>query len=556
MSDLYNATPSQFGGFTSPVPGGSTNKGYYQQPMNLPFYQGRSILATIPEYQRNPLMLERDLLFKVSEGRANFMKILLESVEMGGGYEVNDVRYRMPIEAEPVPRIYLDAQTAAAGAVDSNGHATFKIRGNTTPISTAMPGGNPKQVGDIARLEVGQFLMCMFSYVEPRRTDVTKTDAGADSTAVVNYQPNPTQHSPVPEIWKIVGIDYAKSKITVQRNWAGEQRTSFTYSTTTIPSVQILGATDTTAAVWGAGAGRKVPAKQAFVIPMPKSMKEDEIDAKVKNYSNTWQHGIMQRHLLAWGSQYMSEVISQNLGIESPLVRSKRQAIKDFYDHWEWWALFGEKSEVYDTETGYWSGTTDGLLANIPKSHYLALKGIDYSAGFTAGSSSNLGSFHPLIFNKIMEGKGYIGSQKKVLVCGDAFHTAFTTMINFMTQNVPDIKSEWKVEGKVFRTSGGLEIEVVPSDKMSLNGMNQAAVLYDKDTFRTVKLKGYPGADIYEINNENPLKRNGFIHGVKSFIDRNPDANWVFTVVEKTKNDGSSNASLYASMDVLGQPLE
>ena len=546
MSSLYTAAPTSYGGYTSPVPGGSSSKGWYQQPMNLPFYEGRSILATIPEYQRNPFLFEKDLMFKITEGRANLMKIIMEQAEMGGGVEVNDVRYRLPIEIEPNQRIYLDVQSAIS--TNAKGIATFKIHSNRTKISTAMPGGNPKQVGDIARLEKDQFIMLMFSWVEPRRT------AAVSGTKLTYYSPQAMQKSPVPEICKITSVDYANSRITVERYWAGEQRTTTpTYGNIANFAVHA----DGTANVWMSQAGGNTVTferKYAFFIPMAKTMKEDEIDAKIRNFSGTWTHGLLQRHLMAWGSQRFAEIISANMGVESPLAKSKRYAIKDFYDHWEMMALFGEMSEAFDAETGYWSGTTDGLLAKVPKSHYWAIKGPDYASGLTAGSYANLGSFQPVIFNKIIEDKGYIGSGTKTLVCGAAFHTAFSTMINFMTQSIPDIKSEWNVEGKRFRSSNGLTIDVVVSDKMSLNGLSHTGIMYDKQYFKPIKLRNYPSADIYEIQNENPLKNNGFIHGVKGFIDLNPDAHWVFTIIEPTYVDatGAAAASYYASLSVLG----
>jgi len=143
----------------------------------------------------------------------------------------------------------------------------------------------------------------------------------------------------------------------------------------------------------------------------------------------------------------------------------------------------------------------------------------------------------------MLENYGYIGSEEKILLCGSGFHTAFSTMINNMTQNVPDIKSEWKVEGKRFTTSNGLKIDVIPSDLFSLNGFKQTAILMDKKYFRLVKLNNY-STDMFDLQNENPLIKNGFIHGMQGFIDLNPDAHWVFTVIEKSAYaDGNSYAS-------------
>ena len=68
--------------------------------------------------------------------------------------------------------------------------------------------------------------------------------------------------------------------------------------------------------------------KYAFFIPMAKSMKEDEIDAKIRNFSGTWTHGILQRHLMAWGSQRFAEVISANMGLQSPLTNLNSKLLK------------------------------------------------------------------------------------------------------------------------------------------------------------------------------------------------------------------------------------
>jgi len=529
MSDLYNTTPGSYGGFTSPVPGGSSSAGFYQQSMNLPYHQGRSILATIPEYQRNPLLLEKDIMFKVSEGRQNFMKIIMEASELSGGKIVNDVRYRLPIEIDPLQRLYI-----AAGAYTGTSSLTnLKIKSNTTKISTAMPGGNPKQVGDIARLEKDQFVMLMFSWVDPRR--------GNKPVVATNATPS----APVPEICKVLAVDYTNGTVKLSRNWAGEQRTT----TPTAPDSFTVTTTATTTA-------NQIQDKYAFLIPMAKSMKEDEIDAKIRNYSGSWTHGVLQRHLLAWGTQKFAEVIASNLGIQSPLAKSKTQALKDYYDHWEWMALFGEKSEEFDSETGYWSGTTDGILANIPLSHHITIKDIDWSTATFDGTTSKMGSFHPIVFNKLLQGKAYHGSGQKALVCGADFYTSFTTMLNSMTQAIPSIISDWKVEGKSFSTGDGLTIQVIPSDKMSLNGLSRSAVLYDKSAFLSIGLKGYPGADIVDqISNENPLKTNGFIHGVKGFIDLNPDAHWMFTLLSRYDAGGVDNTTAYDALDPYGEYL-
>ncbi len=546
MADLYKANPSQFGGFDSPFPGGSSSKGYYDRPLNIPFTIGRSILATIPEYQRNPLLLEKDLTMTlVREGRANLMRILLEQVERGQGFTVNDVRFRIPIEVVPHERIYL--KTGQTVSTSTKGLSKIKIDSNQTKIATAFEEGNIKQVGDISRLEVNQYVVLMFSWTEPKRT------SAVSGSSLVYYNPGAYTTAPVPEICKIVDIDYENSTITVLRHWAGDQRSSVTYSSTTVPNFTVVA--NGTSAVWGTS-GVQVPQKFAFLIPMAKSVQEDELEGKVRNYSGTWTYGVMQRSSFGFGSQKLAEVISQNLGLPSRFAQSREMAIEMFYKTWEYTAIFGQASEYFDPESGYWQGTTDGLLAKIPKSHFIAIKGIDWSSAFTAGNFQNFGTFNVYLFNKFLEGKAYFGSPVKNIICGSDFYTAFQTMINFMTQNVPDIKSEWRVEGKTFRSTGGLTVNVMPSDALDLNGMRNIAIMYDPQYFKPVNLKNYPGADIIEVNHENPLKRSGYIHGMKGFIDLNPDAHWVFTVIDKKLADGTDNTTVYNSIDPLGTPLE
>ena len=533
MADLYKGLPANYGGFDpSGLIGGSGSAGYYQKPMNLPFYSGRSIVATIEEYAHNPLLLEKDLMIKLKEGRFSMMRTLMEYAERNGTINVRDLRFRLPVEIVPNQRFYLNTGVYKGTA----NVTTFSVSGNQVPIKTAHPQGNIKQKGDIARLEVGQFIMLMFSYVAPGRTIAPR------------YNKIPPIKAPIPELCKITAIDYDNSRITVQRNWAGEQRTS----TPADPGDLTIHATAFTASTTAGSVGT-IPSANAFFLPLAKSMQEDEIDAKISNYSGTWTYGMVQRHLKAWGEQRLAEVISGNLGLPSKGAASKQLAIEDYYRQWEWTSYFSEKSEEWDPSTGYWSGTTDGLLTSIPASHYINILDIDYngSAGVVRvpyqTTGVGMGSFHPQTFNKMLEDKAYIGSENKVLICGSTFHTAFSTMINVMTQSLPDIKSEWKVEGKRFMSSNGLIVDVVPSDVLSLNGFGNTGILMDPAFFKVIGLENYP-TDIFELANENPLKKNGFIHGIKAFINLNPDAHWVFNV-------HPNNATNRASIAFTGTPV-
>lgn len=550
MAGLWNASPGNYGSFdASSIIGGSTSAGYYQQPMNLPYTQGRSLLATIPEFQLNPFAMEKAFVTKLSEGRANLLRVLSEVLMKKGGMPVKNVAGMLPVEITPNSRIYI----SAGAYTGTNSETTFKIRGNVTPIATAHPNGNINQKGDIARLDVGQFITLMFSWTNQGRT------------AAPVYSANPGHNNAVkasimPEICKITSINYDTSEITVSRNWAGSARTSTPSAPAT---VTVLADTATIEATPGTyypsqtvGGAGFVLQKNAFFIPMAKSLQEDEIEGKGFHTSMTWRNYSLQRHGRMFGDGTLSRVIAQNMGIEPQGTQQRRNAIEQYLADWDHTLLFGGKSTSFDNELGYWSGTTDGILTDIPASHYIALKGPEWS-NITA-SAQKMNSFSPEVFNYIMSGKSLIGSQEKWLLVGEGFHLALTTMFNKITTAVSQIVSEWKVVGTRFMTSNGLTINIIPSDTMSLKGMRNFGILIDPQYFQPLYLQGYPVMDIMEMVSNNPLKSEGFVHGIKGAVNLNPDAHWVFQLIPEYNEDGSANtffadtANLKITGTVLG----
>ena len=500
---LYNSTAPTTGGFDVTRSG---SDGYYNFSQGLPFYNGRSLIANIPEWQRNPFGLGDDLLMRIEEGKSQFAKILFEYAQRNGRITKPDVKYRWKVEVVPHPRFYLKTGSVIpVTAAASSWQSTFSLDSYTRPTqSYPLSTGNPAIVGNIARLQAGDFLLCMWSWATPKRTGAT-----------VNIE---SYTNTTPEIARVISVDYAANSLLVERHWAGAQRTA---TRGTSPATTIVSnATASTTA--------NVKHREAFFMKLPNTMREDEIDQKVYSLTQTWAEGLMQRSLRAWGGGHFADVINGNLGLGSPIMKNREQAIRDFYSEIELAAIFGEKKEGWDSDTNYWWGMTDGLLANIPTEHHMGLVPMNYGS-IRSNSQYAWGSFDIPIMNKILEDKGYFGSSNKIALCGNNAYTAFSTMINYMTQNVPDIKSEWRVEGKRFRSSGGLTVDFIQSDVMSLNGLNNKMILIDPSAFRMVNLQGYP-IDIVEIANENPLKKNGFIHGVYSFLDLNPDAHWVFTL--------------------------
>lgn len=530
MSTGYNMTQAGSGGFV-PQRTGSSGILNYQ---GIPFSQGRSKIATIPEFQRNPMLLEKSLLMTIQEGRANLTKYLYEYAEKNGMMTFNDVKYRWRVKVIPHARFYLKPATYSV----TNGRSVFELNTFTKPSSVAFSNGNPNVIGDIARIQEGQHILIMCSFTNKERTSTatvhTDPDAGTDYT----YNGKPTSKYPVPEIAKIEKVDYATGKITVLRNWAGAQRTA---APATLAESIIVASVNTAPT-----ADYTVKKDDAFFILLPKTMPEDEIDAKIMNYTSTWQENIMKRTVKAWGEGHFQKVINANLGNEQPGAQSKEIAIKTFYDEIGWDAIWGEKAEGFDDD-GNWWGHTDGLLSTLDKGHYIGLAPMNHTI-LRSKPENAYGSFDIPVFNKLLEDKGYYGSDRKVMLCGSRAYSDFSTMINQMTQDIPNIVSDWKVVGKSFTTSNGLTVDFIPTDVFSLNGMQNYMIMFDPSTFKKVGLKGYP-TDMYEISNENPLKTNGFIHGVYSFMDTNPDAHWVFVL-----DDNYMGTSASAPTNVLGKP--
>ena len=90
---------------------------------------------------------------------------------------------------------------------------------------------------------------------------------------------------------------------------------------------------------------------------------------------------------------------------------------------------------------------------------------------------------------------------------------------------------------------------------MTLNGLRNHAILFDPMYFQPLYLQGYPVMDVQEMVSNNPLKSEGFVHGIKGAVNLNPDAHWVFVLTPEKNEDGTTN-SFYSSVSITGTSLE
>ena len=80
---------------------------------NITYYQGQPVVDNIPAVQRT-YDLRTAMLTKISEGRANLMRLLLEYARRRGAYVTRDVESRWGLEYARLARIYFTADSTSS----------------------------------------------------------------------------------------------------------------------------------------------------------------------------------------------------------------------------------------------------------------------------------------------------------------------------------------------------------------------------------------------------------------------------------------------------------
>lgn len=492
--------PSTTGGYVYPTSG---EAGYINTSQGIPFYQGTTKTGDIPAFQRD-YNLARATITRITEGDPSMMKILFDMMKKKGAFVTNDPQPRWYLEHEPHQRFYLKTQAN---------------QGGTTGSAVSTGDFYLNDVKDAPRLQKGDFIILNSVYVAQDRNassvicDYDKDDGGSD------YRMIRAVATPVPEICEVNEVNYTTGKVSVTRNWGGDLQTSSqTGPGFTVAADIAAGSTKT-----DPGANT-VRAADAFFINMGNSIYEMEDDQLIWSLSNTWDYNYVQRVLRKWGSNDFEEKIQRRgSGWQNTFQKNAQDAINAFWKQMEWLFLFGSR-KYSPSSDGRYRGFLGGLIETIPSDHVEVMYAPDYSS-----YSTKQGSFNIPYFNYIMESKGYYGSKEKFLLAGGKFVDAFMMMINHMTQNIPDIREEWTVKGKRFTTSRGLTLNIVHSELMSLNGLDDRAILFDPETIQY----GYMGEDIKIVSplpTTNIHVKSGEIFGDITAKRVNPDANWMFIV--------------------------
>ena len=494
-------TITDSGGYIMPQTG---NGGFLNQSTQIPHTQGPSIIADIPEFQRD-YNLRDALITRIEEGRLNMMRVLFDWASMNSAYSVDDTTPNWYLDRVPTPRFYLKTmanQGGTAGSAYTTG--TFILEKTT----------------DAPRLQTGDLIALMPLLVPPDR------DA---NSVILDYVVSPTGGSiylrkdlataPLPEICRIKEVNYTTGAVMVERNVGGDGQSA---ARSGLAFTVVANGT-------GDPGASSIRAEDAFFLKMTRPMREGSDDATVWSRTNTRDFNHCQYIYRKWGVIDIQENVRRRGQPEGQYAKNRKEAIDQFFEELEYWAIFGFRYEDYDA-ANRWRGHSGGFLEAIPSGHYEVMQEPEYT------SATKSGDFTIKRFNKIFENKFYYGSTTKILLCGAGFHTAFSWMINSMTTAVSTIVDSWSVRGRMFEISNGGKMIVIPSDTMTLNGMRNMAILFDPATFQYGHLQNMDIQIVDPLPTTNIHEKTGEIFGVFTFKRENFDANWVIVLQPNTES--------------------
>jgi hypothetical protein len=496
LGNPTNALITSSGGYVYPAVG---TAGFLQQSTNIPYFQGTPQVGNIAPFMRDYNM--RDMLVKkIQEGRVNMMRVLLAQARMGGAWIVNDVKPTFKLDYKPTPRFYLKVKTNQGGTKTS------------TYTTSTFVLANAK---DAKRLQIDDLIVLNFAYVNSTKdcNSVALDYTTASSTSVA-YVPLRSPSYPIQEQCKVLEVDYTAGTVKVLRNIGNDARTAarqgmaidVATNATTDPGVNIVYAQD------------------AFFVRSGNTKAAGTDDQTIYNRVPTWDYNTCQYVMRKWGSQDIESAIYKAYpGFENTHQKNRVEMIEDLYEELEFMFLYGARNEDYDAR-GRWSGTMGGFFEFVPASNYIQMEEPDYT------DPTKMGDFTINRLNQMLAGKFYYGSQSKILVCGERWHTAFSTMLNMKTSNLPFIVDRWDVKGFAFQSSNGGQIFVTPSDTLSLNGNNDIAILMDPETFQYGHLNGFDLNVVDPLPTNNIHEKEGEVYGVVTCKRSNPAANYVFTL--------------------------
>lgn len=436
---------------------------------NITYYGAQPVVDNIPSsfrtYDRRTAMLT-----KISEGRANLTRLLLNYAKSNGAYVAHDVETRWGIEYERLARIY-----GAADSDSSSGslHDQFYFTN-----------------AEARRLQAGDILNFMGMFVSTSRGLANAT--GEDMNIKTSSYPLPEQVKIVTNHGDDSGASAGYAKITVRRNFGGPAPTGHADM-----KFDIAGGTWTS------------PITEPFLWKAGNSIPEGRDDQLTYSDVDEYDYNYCQIVMRKWSATETEQNVDRFFTSEKTFQRNGRRALEEFFNEMDVMALFGKR--MTETENGRRKWYAGGIAEFIPAANH-----VNYNDSL----------FDTKNFNEQLKNMFYYGGQTKLATVGADFYTQFSNMIDNKII-LPAATNAWGVELVRFSATNGGVLLFSPSDTLSLHGMQDYAYIIDPAHFQYGHLQNM---DIRTLNVPitNPHEQEAEIYGQITFKRTNPNAHWVF----------------------------
>ena len=435
----------------------------------IQYYDGQPVVDNIPAsfriYDRRTAMLT-----KISEGRANLMRLLLNYAKSNGAFVARDVETRWGIEYERLARIFASADSGSTSG-SKNDLLYFTNE-------------------EARRLQPGDILNFMGMWVSTSRALENAT--GEDMNIKTSSFPLPEQVKIVTNFGDGSGATSAQTKVQVRRNFGGIEPTGHADML-----FDIAGGT------WTA------PITEPFLWKAGNSIPEGRDDQLTYTDVDQYDYNYCQIVMRKWSATETEQNVARFFSSEKTFQRNGRRALEEFFKELEVAALFGKR--MTETENGRRKWYAGGIAEFIPANNHVA-----YDDSL----------FQTKNFNEQLKNMFYYGGQTKLGTVGADFYTKFSNMIDNKII-LPAATNAWGVELVRFSATNGGVLLLAPSDTLSLHGMQDFAYIIDPAHFQYGHLQNM---DIKTINVPitNPHEQEAEIYGQITFKRTNPNAHWVF----------------------------
>lgn len=410
------------------------------------------------------------MLTKISEGRANLMRLLLNYAKSNGAYVATDVETRWGLEYERLARIYFAADSTSTGS-------------NTNDLIYVSNG-------EAKRLQAGDILNLMGFWVTPSRGLANATGQAANVKSSTY---------PVPEQIKILenygegsGTASTNTKLRVRRNFGGIQPTGH---------ADLL--VDVAGGTWSD------PITDPFLWKAGNSIAEGLDDQLTYSDVDEYDFNYCQIVMRKWSATETEQNVNRFFTSEKTFQRNGRRALEEFFKELDVMALFGSRrTEVENGRRKWYAG---GIHEFIPAANHKP-----YSDSL----------FQTKNFNNELKDMFYYGSQQKLALAGADFYTDFSNMIDNKII-LPAAVNSWGVELIKFNATNGGSLLLAPSDTLSLHGMSDYMYVIDPSHFQYGHLQNMDIKTI-TVPQVNPHAMEAEIYGQITFKRTNPFAHWVF----------------------------